>query len=140
MNQLERANYLEAFGVPAFLYAERAEVIEASVQKKCVQCLVIETPNAHSFCQTGKIQDFLFKMLGAIGLKKSDIKCVDIEVNDLTDTLGQYDAKVVLLMSKDLVLGANNHFVIHHPSDILTSDTLKREAWEVLKKVQVCLK
>jgi hypothetical protein len=34
MNQLERANYLEAFGVPALLYAERAEVIEASVQKK----------------------------------------------------------------------------------------------------------
>ncbi|OIR24099.1 hypothetical protein [Bathymodiolus thermophilus thioautotrophic gill symbiont] len=140
MNQLERINYLEAFDVPAFLYAERADAITASVQKIRVQCLVIEVPNAQSFCQAGKTQDFLLKMLSAIGLQKSDIKCISVENNNLTHTLGQYDAKVVLSMSKGLALNANNHFVTHHPSDILTNDTLKREAWEVLKKVQVCLK
>jgi hypothetical protein len=43
---------------------------------------VIETQNAHSFCQTGKVQDFLFKMLGAIGLEKANIKCITINALD----------------------------------------------------------
>jgi hypothetical protein len=67
-----------AFGVPAFLYVESTDAIEVSTQKICTPCLVIETQNAHSFCQTGKVQDFLFKMLGAIGLEKANIKCITI--------------------------------------------------------------
>jgi hypothetical protein len=34
MSQLERSDYLEAFDVPAFLYAESADAIEVSIQKK----------------------------------------------------------------------------------------------------------
>jgi hypothetical protein len=54
MSQLERSDYLAAFGVPAFLYVESTDAIEVSTQKICTPCLVIETQNAHSFCQTGK--------------------------------------------------------------------------------------
>jgi hypothetical protein len=46
----------------AFLYVESTDAIEVSTQKICTPCLVIGTQNAHSFCQTGKVQDFLFKM------------------------------------------------------------------------------
>ena len=140
MSHLERANYLEAFGVSAFLYAENVDVIEVSTQKICVQCLVIETQNAHSFCQIGKIQDFLFKMLGAIGFEKANVKCITIDAVDLERTLEQYDAKTVLLMSKNLSSDAQAHFSMYHPSEILVNETFKREAWEVLKQLQQCLK
>jgi DNA polymerase III psi subunit len=139
MSQLERANYLEAFGVPAFLYTKPTDAIEVSTQKICVQCLVIETQNAHSFCQIGKIQDFLFKMLGTIGLEKANVKCIAIDAVDLERMLGQYDAKTVLLMNKNLSSDTQAHFSTHHPSEILANETFKREAWEVLKQVQVCL-
>ncbi len=140
MKQLERAKYLEAFGVPEFLYSEPNYAIEVSKQKTCIQCLVIETQNAHSFCQTGKTQDFLFKMLGAIGLERSNVKCIVIDVVDLECTLEQYDAKTVLLMSKNLLSNAQEYFYTHHPSEILNNETLKREVWEVLKQLQQCLK
>jgi hypothetical protein len=140
MTHWKRVHYLEAFGVPEFLYSERIDAVEVSMQKMHVQCLVIETSNTHSFCQTGKTQDFLLKMLSAIGLKKSDIKCLNIEINNLPHVLNQYEAKTVLLMSKGLASSVSNHFSIHHPSDILGNNVLKREAWEALKKVQICLK
>ncbi|CAC9446022.1 hypothetical protein BSPLISOX_906 [uncultured Gammaproteobacteria bacterium] len=140
MSQLERSDYLAAFGVPAFLYVESTDAIEVSTQKICTPCLVIETQNAHSFCQTGKVQDFLFKMLGAIGLEKANIKCITINALDLEHTLGQYDAKTVLLMSKGLSSDVQAHFFTHHPSEILVNETFKREAWEVLKQLQQCLK
>ncbi|CAC9433494.1 hypothetical protein [bacterium endosymbiont of Bathymodiolus sp. 5 South] len=140
MSQLERSDYLAAFGVPAFLYVEPTDAIEVSTQKICTPCLVIETQNAHSFCQTGKVQDFLFKMLGAIGLKKANVKCITINALDLERTLGQYDAKTVLLMSKGLSSDVQAHFSMHHPSEILVNETFKREAWEVLKQLQQCLK
>jgi hypothetical protein len=38
-------------------------------------------------------------MLGAIGLEKANIKCITINALDLEHTLGQYNAKTVLLMS-----------------------------------------
>ena len=31
-------------------------------------------------------------------------------------------------------------FLIHHPRDILKDSSLKRESWEILKKVKQCLK
>jgi hypothetical protein len=35
MSQLERSDYLAAFGVPAFLYVESTDAIEVSTQKIC---------------------------------------------------------------------------------------------------------
>jgi hypothetical protein len=134
-----RSRYLEALGVPEFLYAEeKSEDIDA--QKITTLCLVIETQNSRSFCQTGKYQDFLLKMLAAIGLQQQDVNLISINADDLSRTLGQYNAKTVLLMSKDLKPSSEQHFIAHHPSKILVDEQLKRETWEVLKKMKACLK
>lgn len=139
MSEVLRSRYLEALGVPEFLYAEeKFEDIDA--QKITTLCLVIETQNSRSFCQAGKYQDFLLKMLGAIGLHQEDVTCISIDTDDLSRTLGQYNAKTVLLMSKDLKPSSEQHFVAHHPSEVLVSEQLKRETWEVLKQIKACLK
>ncbi|MDC9715162.1 MAG: hypothetical protein PSN36_05020 [Gammaproteobacteria bacterium] len=136
MNQTQRHNYLEALGVPDFLHAQNPK----PTPKINTQCLVIETQNPHSFCQTGKTQDFLLKMLGAIGLKPSQIQLKNINPADLTPTLKQHNAKTVLLMSTDLKPTTQQHFATHHPSVILNNQQRKREAWEVLKQLKQCLK
>ncbi|MEO1890642.1 MAG: hypothetical protein ABGX45_03020 [Candidatus Thioglobus sp.] len=139
MSEALRSRYLEALGVPEFLYAEdKPEDVDA--QKITTLCLVIETQNSRSFCQAGKYQDFLLKMLSAIGLQQQDVTCVSINTDDLSRTLGQYNAKTVLLMSKDLKSPSEQHFIAHHPSEILVNEKLKRETWEVLKKIKTCLK
>jgi len=108
MSEALRSRYLEALGVPEFLYAEeKSEDVDA--QKINTSCLVIETQNSRSFCQTGKYQDFLLKMLGAIGLHQQDVTFVSINADDLSRTLGQYNAKTVLLMSKDLKPSSEQH-------------------------------
>jgi hypothetical protein len=35
MSQLERSDYLAAFGVPAFLYVESTDAIEVSIVQAC---------------------------------------------------------------------------------------------------------
>ena len=139
MNEALRSRYLEVMGVPDFLYAQ-AKPEDLDTQKITTQCLVIETNNTHSFCLSGKYQDFLLKMLSAIGLKKDDIQCISINIDDLSHTLSGYNAKTVLLMSKGLKPSSKQHFSTHHPSEILINEQLKREAWEVLKEIQACLK
>ncbi|QKQ23935.1 hypothetical protein HUE58_01830 [Candidatus Ruthia endofausta] len=139
MNASLRSHYLEALGIPEFLHIQ-VKIQSLNRPKIDTQCLVIETKNLHSFCQIGKTQNFLFKMLGAIGLEKSDIKCVSTNIDDLNQTLKQYNAKTVLLMSADLKPSLMQHFVAHHPSEVLTNKQLKRETWEVLKKVKRCFK
>ena len=139
MSEVLRSRYLEALGVPEFLYAEeKSEDVDA--QKINTSCLVIETQNSRSFCQTGKYQDFLLKMLGTIGLQQQDVNCISINADDLSRTLGQYNAKTVLLMSKDLKPSSEQHFIAHHPSKVLANEQLKRETWEILKQIKACLK
>jgi len=139
MNEALRSRYLGALDVPEFLHAP-TKAKDLGVDKINTVCLAIETDNPYSFCQSGKYQDFLFKMLGAIGLKQKDINCLSINVDDLNQALGLYNAKTVLLMSKGLMSSSEQHFSTHHPSEILTNEKLKREAWEVLKEIQTCLK
>ncbi len=141
-NVMLRAQYLDALGVPEFLYIQPNANNVGNPQDKKIhtQCLVIETQNNRSFCQPGKTQDFLFKMLAAIDIKNDDIKCVSIDIDDLTHTLSQYNARTVLLMSKGLTPVLDTHFATHHPSEILINQVLKREAWEVLKRMKACLK
>ncbi len=139
MKEALRSRYLEAIGVPDFLYIQ-TESEDLNAQKITTQCLVIETSNTHSFCLNGKTRDFLLKMLEAVGLTKDDIHCISINADDLSRTLSGYNAKTVLLMSEGLKPSSEQHFITHHPSEILTNEKLKREAWEVLKKIKACLK
>ena len=138
MTLADREKYLQALGVPAFLYQQKPT--PNTVGKKIkTTCLVVETHNPYSFSEAGKYQDFLFKMLSTIGLKPSDVDCISIQAEDLTSMLQQYQAKAVLLMSKDLSPSSARHFVTHHPSSILADTTLKRDAWEILKSLKQCL-
>lgn len=137
---MTRAEYLEALNIPEFLYTKPVDVTKPNVQKTRTQCLVVETQNTHSFCQVGAVQEFLFKMLGAIGLEKKHIHYITIDATELDCTLKQYDAKTVLLMGKNLSSHIKSHFHTHHPSEILNNEALKREAWETLKQLEKCLK
>ena len=139
MNEALRSRYLDALNVPEFLYVQ-TKTEDRSTIKIDTRCLVVETENSRSFCQPGKSQDFLLKMLSAIGLSDDDIQCISINVDDLSRTLAEYNAKTVLLMSEGLSVSSVHHFSTHHPSAILTNEQLKREAWEVLKKIKACLK
>ena len=139
MNEALRSRYLDALNVPEFLYVQ-TKTEDRSTIKIDTRCLVVETENSRSFCQPGKSQDFLLKMLSAIGLSADDIQCISINVDDLSRTLAEYNAKTVLLMSEGLSVSSVHHFSTHHPSAILTNEQLKREAWEVLKKIKACLK
>ena len=139
MNEALRSRYLDALNVPEFLYVQ-TKTEDRSTIKIDTRCLVVETENARSFCQPGKSQDFLLKMLSAIGLSEDDIQCISINVDDLSRTLAEYNAMTVLLMSEGLSVSSVHHFSTHHPSAILTNEQLKREAWEVLKKIKACLK
>lgn len=135
-----RFEYLEVLGVPAFLYTKPVNTTMPNIEKMHVQCLVVETQNTHSFCQTGAVQELLFKMLGAIGLEKKHINYITTDATKLDSTLKQYDAKTVLLMGKGLSTHTKSHFHTHHPSEILNNAALKHEAWETLKQLEKCLK
>jgi hypothetical protein len=102
MSQLERSDYLAAFGVPAFLYVESTDAIEVSTQKICTPCLVIET----------------------------DDKPLLINNTVLASYCPSVCSKSRALIVIHLILA----------SEILVNETFKREAWEVLKQLQQCLK
>lgn len=133
-----RSRYLSALDIPEYLHlCKNAEGL--APQPANVQCLVVETEHTESMCQSGVAQDFLYKMLSAIGLDKQDIICIQSPANQVPQVLSKYKAQVVLAMDTQVPLTHDNMFFIHHPSDILKNEQLKREAWEVLKKVKICL-
>ncbi len=139
MHESLRIKYLDALGIPKHLYSQKPtnKAIEEKVNTKC---LVIESANKDSFCVQGESRDFLLKMLGAISLASSDIECISVDANTLEDSVSKYNTQSILIMSSDLKINTNNCFSTHHPSLIINDDTLKREAWEVLKNLKQCLK
>jgi hypothetical protein len=133
-----RSRYLSALDIPEYLHlGKNTEELASQLVK--VQCLVVETECAESMCQSGVAQDFLYKMLLAIGLDKQNIVCIQSPANQVSQALSKYKAQVVLVMDTQVPLTHDKMFVIHHPGDILKNEQLKREAWEVLKKVKACL-
>ncbi len=69
----ERKKYLEALGIPDFLYSSLSNELP-----KKFKLLVIEQDSEESFCQLGASQDLLFKMLASIGLglNECDLICL----------------------------------------------------------------
>lgn len=132
-----RQDYLKALGIPEFLYGTN-ERDNATTNR--VECLVIETEQEHSFCQSGQSYDLLEKMLGAIGLPMSDVKCARATNTTLSSVIEGNPAKVVLIMDKGLKSTIDHAFTTYHPHEIVSNPALKREAWEVLKEVKKCLK
>jgi hypothetical protein len=132
-----RQDYLKALGIPEFLYA----VNESNgVTTVIAKCLVIETEQEHSFCQSGQSYDLLEKMLGAIGLLMSDVKCVRATKNTLSSVIESNPAKAVLIMDRTLKSTLEHIFMTFHPYEIINNPALKREVWEVLKELKKCLR
>jgi len=132
-----RQEHLRALGIPEFLYLVN-EI--TPVKQQLDKCLVIETREEHSFCQSGQSYDLLEKMLGAIGLSMSDVKCVRATNSTLFSVIESNPAEAILIMDKALKSTLDNVFMTFHPYDIINNSALKREAWEVLKELKKCLK
>ena len=131
-----RNDYLEALNIPEFLYSKN-ELIPRT--KASVQCLLVETSPEESFCEPGDSKNLLAKMLSSIGLSLNNTTSISIQSDDLEENIKTHSAKVVLVMGKSINSKSDNLFSTHHPRDILKNPTLKREVWEVLKKVKQCL-
>ena len=136
MNPELRTEYLEALDIPEFLYIKNESIPKA---KLGVQCLLVETSPERSFCEPGDTKNLLAKMLSSIGLSLNNTTSISIQSSELERSIKSHPARVILVMGESINLKADNLFSTHHPRDILKNPVLKREAWEVLKKVKKCL-
>ncbi|MDG2395217.1 hypothetical protein [Candidatus Thioglobus sp.] len=134
-----RSQYLKALNIPEYLYAT-ATKSHLNAQPTAIKCLVIEAENVNSICSVSPAQEFLYKMLSAIGLQKNDILCINANTNNFVQEVSKYKTQAILLLDEQFSLDADDVFNIHHPGEILKNEQLKREAWEVLKQVKICLK
>ena len=131
-----RNDYLEALDIPEFLYNKNDSIPNAEIS---VQCLLVETSPERSFCEPGDSKNLLVKMLSSIGLSLKNTTSISIQSSDLEESIQSHPAKVILVMGESINSKSDNLFSTHHPRDILKNPVLKREAWEVLKKVKKCL-
>ena len=131
-----RNEYLEALDIPEFLYNKNDSIPRDEIS---VQCLVVETSPEKSFCEPGDTKNLLAKMLSSIGLSLKNTTSISIQSSDLEKSIKNHPARVILVMGESINSKSDNLFSTHHPRDILKNPVLKREAWEVLKKVKKCL-
>ena len=133
----QRDKYLEALGIPDFLYASVSP--EASAKDK-FKLLVVELDSQGSFCQAGASQDLLFKMLASIGLSLNDCNLLSVSKSEVDKVIQKHASNLILVMDSSISLEGKTLFVTHHPKDIIEDPKLKRDSWEVLKQVKLCLK
>ena len=131
-----RNDYLEALDIPEFLYNKNDSIPRTKIS---VQCLLVETSPERSFCEPGDTKNLLAKMLSSIGLSLNNTTSVSIQSSELEESIRIHPARVVLVMGESINSKSDNLFSTYHPRDILKNPALKREAWEVLKKVKKCL-
>ena len=131
-----RNDYLEALDIPEFLYNKNDSIPNAEI---IVQCLLVETNPDKSFCEPGDTKNLLAKMLSSIGLSLNNTTSISIQSDDIEEGIKTNPAKIVLVMGELINSKSDNLFSTHHPRDILRNPALKREVWEVLKKVKKCL-
>ena len=131
-----RNEYLEALDIPEFLYNKNDSIPRTKIS---VQCLLVETSPEKSFCEPGDTKNLLAKMLSSIGLSLNNTTSISIQSGDLEKSIKTHPASVILVMGESINPKLDNLFSTHHPRDILKNPALKREVWEVLKKVKKCL-
>ena len=133
----QRDKYLEALGIPDFLYS--SDSLSVSTQDK-FKLLVVEIDSQGSFCQAGASQDLLFKMLASIGLSLNDCNLLSVSKSEVDKVIQKHASDLILVMDSSISLEGKTLFVTHHPKDIIEDPKLKRDSWEVLKQVKLCLK
>jgi len=132
-----RDEYLEALGIPDFLYSPIGSKILTEVKFKL---LVVELDSKESFCESGASQDLLFKMLASIGLGLNECDLISIDKSEINRFIEDHSSDLILIMDSSISAEGKSLFITHHPKDIIKNLQLKRGSWEVLKKVKLCLK
>lgn len=132
-----RNDYLEALGIPDFLYSK---VDSTSSISSPLGIIVLELSSKDSFCEAGKTRDLLVKMLASIGLDLNSVHQASIEKSNLDSFIADNPAQVVLVMDSTFKSDKSSLFSTYHPRDVIKDSHLKRETWEILKKVKQCLK
>ncbi len=132
-----RDEYLEALGIPDFLYSPIGSKILTEVKFKL---LVVELDSKESFCESGASQDLLFKMLASIGLGLNECDLISIDKSEINRFIEDHSSDLMLIMDSSIYAEGKSLFITHHPKDIIKNSQLKRDSWEVLKKVKLCLK
>ena len=132
-----RNDYLEALGIPDFLYSK---VDSTSSISSPLSIMVVELSSKDSFCEAGKTRDLLVKMLASIGLDLNSVHLASIEKSNLDSFITNNPAQVVLVMDSTFKSDKSSLFSTYHPRDVIKDSHLKRETWEILKKVKQCLK
>ena len=132
-----RNDYLEALGIPDFLYSK---VDSTSSISSPLSIMVLELSSKDSFCEAGNTQDLLVKMLAAIGLDLNSVHLASIEKSNLDSFIADNPAQIVLVMDSTFKSDKPSLFSTYHPRDVIKDSHLKRETWEILKKLKQCLK
>ena len=132
-----RNQYLEALGIPDFLYSK---IESKNSSEPLLKLLIIEVGAQDSFCSKGDSQNLLIKMLASIELSIKSAQLISLEENLIDEHIKNNPSEAVLLMGSSYKSTQSDIFLIHHPRDILKDSSLKRESWEILKKVKQCLK
>ena len=132
-----RDEYLEALGIPEFLYSP---VTPKTLAEAKFKLLVVELDSKESFCESGASQDLLFKMLASIGLGLNECDLISIDKSEINCFIEDHSSDLMLIMDSSISAEGNSLFITHHPKDIIKNSQLKRDSWEVLKKVKLCLK
>ncbi len=130
----DRSKYLEALGIPDFLYSSVSPELSAKFK-----LLVLELDSEDSFCQSGASQDLLFKMLASIGLGLNECSLISIDKSEMNRFIQNHPSDLMLIMDSSISAEGQSLFITHHPKDIIKNPQLKRDSWEVLKKVKLCL-
>ena len=133
----EREKYLEALGIPDFLYSS---INSEALAKNKFKLMVIEIDSQNSFCQSGASQDLLSKMVASIGLSLNECILLSKTQSEINDFIKDHSADLILVMDSSISVKGKTLFATHHPKDIINNSKLKRDSWEVLKKVKLCLK
>jgi len=132
-----RNQYLEALGIPDFLYSK---IESKNSPKPLLKLLIIEIGAQNSFCLKGDSQNLLIKMLASIDLSVKSAQLVSLEKNHVDEYIKNNPSKALMIMGSSYESTKSDIFLMHHPRDILKDPNLKRESWEILKKVKKCLK
>jgi len=132
-----RSEYLEALGIPDFLYSK---IKPKKIPVLLLKILVVEVGSQESFCIKGDSQKLLIKMLASIDFDIKHAHLVSLDKTQIDEYIKNNPAEVVVVMDSSYEPSKPAIFLMHHPRDILKNSNLKRESWEVLKKVKKCLK
>jgi|TARA_B110000238_G_scaffold123602_1_gene133757 hypothetical protein len=132
-----RNQYLEALGIPDFLYSK---IESKNSSETLLKLLIVEVGAQNSFCSKGDSQDLLLKMLASIDLSIKSAQLVSLEKNLIDEYIKNNPSEAVMIMDPSYKSIKSDIFLMHHPRDILKNSSLKRESWEILKKVKKCLK